>query len=624
MPWGMEYSYEFPICAAVLLSVLLIHFFSKRQLPLIRNRIFTAAILLSFVDAIMCLAVVAVHRNIDRLPKIFCDAVSAIYLLTHVGAVLLSTFCAVYALVRRKKRESSGVVLIGGGFGICSFAILATQIMRPTWFISSFAIVAAMLIASLVLQRPENMIDHLTGLLNLEAMMAYTDELIARKARYYVIVVKVENIRRINSIFGYAVGNLTMRSVADYLSTFSPDLKERSRLRRQKTPSSPDTRKRAAAADARKLERTLPAAWAFRLMSNQFAVVSTSIFTHESLLRTIQTRFDEPWHIRGLEITLMDTVAEMTETGSFATGEDLYRVVEIMMPSLPKGDMVTLSDKALAKFNRAIEMESALEQAISTQSLQVEFQPICAARSGEVKFVEALARFKHEKWGMVPPSEFIPIAEKRGLVAQIDEFVLRCSCEWLKQTEKMELGVQSVHINVSVSEMASQSFPLKVCEILDEYGIERTQIVFEIEESAMMTSLNLLLPNLEQMAAMGFTFVVDNMSIVQASIGHLTVLPFSQVKFNRHTLEAAETSPKDKMLFENLIDLLRKMEVQTVVIGVETGEQLDMVVESSADFVQGFYYASPMSGEACVEFIKNESSLRERRPTKREFIVVTE
>ncbi len=624
MPWGMNNSYEFPICAWILLSILMIHFFSKRQLPLIRNRIFTASILLACVDAVLCVVSVTIHRQAEHLPKLFVDSVKAIYSFTHITALLLSIFCTVYTLVRRKKRKSSRSVLISGVFGLITFAVLALQILKPSWYIASFTIVTAMLISSLLLQKPETMIDHLTGLLNLEAMMAYTDELIARKARYYVIVVKVENIRRINSIFGYAVGNLTMRSVADYLSTFSPDLKERSRLRHQETPSSTETRKHAFAADAKKLERTLPAAWAFRLMSNQFAVVSTSIFTHESILRTIQTRFDEPWHIRGLEISLMDTVAEMTETSSFATGEDLYRVVEIMMPSLPKGDMVTLSEKALTKFNRAIEMESALEHAIATSSLQVAYQPICVARTGEATHVEALARFKHEKWGMVPPSEFIPIAEKRGLVAQIDEFVLRRACEWLKMSDEQGAHIASVHVNVSVSEMASQSFPLKVCEILDEYGVARDRITFEIEESSMMSALNLILPSLEQMATMGFTFAVDNMNIAQASLGHLTVLPFSIVKFNRHTLEAAETSPKDKMLFENLIDLLRKMEVQTVVIGVETGEQLDMVVESSADYVQGFYHAQPMNGDDCIEFIKDKARQRACRPSKRDFIVVTE
>lgn len=620
MPWEMTDSYEIPICALILLVVLLVHYFSKRQLPVIRNRIYTASILLACGDAILNILAIAAHRHLTDLPKALSFAVSAIYAVVHMVAVLLSLFCVVYALAKRKKRESSSTILIAGGFAVVGSLVMGAQLLKPDWGVSSFAIVMAMLVSTLVLPKPETMIDHLTGLLNLDAMMTYTDELIARKVRYSVLVVRVENIRRINTIFGYSVGSLTLKSVADFLSVFSPDLKERARFHKRQEET--DTEKKAG--DARKLERNLPAAWAFRLMSNEFAIVSTSESIQDEILELIQKRFSEPWYIRGLEIALLDTIAEINETGSFATGEDLYQTMEIVMQSLPKGDTVTLSEKSLSRIERQIQLEKALEQAISEKSLQVRFQPICSAKTGQGVRVEALARFSHEELGEVMPSEFIPIAEKRGLVAQIDEFVLRQACEWLKEADEEGIHVEAIHVNVSVTEMASLAFAPKVCEILDAYEIKYGRVVFELEETAMLSGLNLILPNLEHLASLGFSFAVDNMSIAQSSFGHLTVLPFSVVKISRHALEAAETSPKDLMLFENIIDVMRKMEIHTVVVGAETEEQVEMIVSSSAELIQGFYFARPMDGSACHAFIKKSEEKKGRRPGKKDVIVVTE
>lgn len=620
MFWSVVDSYPFPCSSLILLLIIMVHFFSKRQLPVMRNRIFMASIVAACVDALLCIAAVGAARHTGEISYSRGLTVTAVYNVVHTLALFLCLFCAVYAIVRRFFKREHAKLWIGAGFALSTSMVLAVQAIRPTYYISAFAILASMLVSSFSIKSPETMLDHLTDLLNLDAMMAYTDELISRGVRYYVIVMKVENIRRINSIFGYTVGTMTLKNVADFLSTFSPDLKERSRLRKHTSSENAPL----SAGDARKLEKTLPAAWAFRLMSNQFAIVSTSSSTHETILNAIHERFEEPWYIRGLELNLMDTIAEITETGSFSNGEDLYKVVEITLPSLPKGDTVTLSERALLKIKRQISLESALEQAIENESLEVRFQPICFSRNGHVTRVEALARFPHQEWGEVPPDEFIPVAEKRGLISQIDTFVLRRACEWLRETEAEGLEVDGIHVNISVTEMASSAFSSNVCRILDEYGIKYGRVTFEIEETALLSGLNMIIPNLEHLAALGFGFAVDNMSIGQSSLSHLAILPFSIVKLSRLALEAAETSPKDMLLFENTIDVLRKMEIRSVVVGAETEARSELIVSSSADMIQGFYYARPMEGKACRAFIRKNHAQEGKRPGKGDFIVVAE
>ena len=689
-------SYAYPICAMLSLLVLALHFFSKRQIPVQRNQMFTAAILFACADVIlevfsamvvnnsasvppvlgyivltifyllrlsfpllMIFHSISVTRSLKRrnlmsivlmsIPTAVVGAIILLSPLTHrfiyykndnyykgeyfpilsVLTILSALFSVIYGLAKKSAFQEKGFRVVAG-ISLLALGSVMAEASWPRLNVSSIAIATSMLLAYLSLKKPESMIDHTTGLLNLDALMTYMDELINREARYYVLVMKVENIRRINSIFGYTIGSLTLKNVADFLSTFSPDMKERARLRKNlkvyegTNGADPKAKEKSekTVGDARRLERTLPPAWAFRLMSNQFAVVSTSEETHEKILELLRERFENPWHIRGLELNLLLTVAEMPETSSFAEGSDLYKAVEIVLPAVPKGDTVTVSERELAKIERHLMLETSLEKALAEDTLDVRFQPILSTATGRYTKVEALARFTHDEWGDVPASEFIPIAEKRGLVAQIDEFVLRRACEFIKSATDVE--IEYVGINISVTELASSSFPKKVSAILDEYGIPYRKIVFEITENALMTSIILMIENLQELASMGFRFAVDNLALGKGDIVKLSMLPFSIVKLDRSVLEEVETSARSRILFENTIDVLKKIEIESVVVGCETTVQSQWISECSPDGIQGFYYARPMDKNGCLAFIQRNNAQTPKKPGRDNIIIVTE
>ncbi|MBR5348660.1 MAG: GGDEF domain-containing protein [Lachnospiraceae bacterium] len=702
---AISYAYAYPICALLFLLLLLLHFFSKRQLPVLRNRMFTAAILLACADAIFEVFAVMVVRHASAVPNGLGSIVLVIYMLLRlsmptmmilhtlsatqslkmrnfweiaimmipsvitVGIILCtpltghvfflkdgvyycgilyhsvcavstiaSLVCVVYAVIKRKKLTSVQFVAIAA-FAILLSAGSVLEISMPDKNVSSVAVAACMVVAYLLLPKPETMIDHMTGLLNLDAMMMYIDELISREAKYYVLVLKAENIRRINSIFGYTIGSLTLQNVADLLSYFSPDLRERSRARRSEADEISDPHKhesgddcktdteasrRSEAGDARKLERNLPPAWAFRLMSNQFAIVSTSLRTQETILAFLQKRFENSWMIRGLELSLMLTVAEIPDTGSFGSGKDLYKVIEMILPSVPKGDVVTISERELARIERNVILENSLEKALAQDALDVRFQPIFSTSTGRYSHAEALVRFSHPDYGDISPSEFIPIAEKRGLVAQIDEFVLRKTCEWIKQAEKEGVVPDFVSVNISATEMAGSAFPSKVNAILEEYGVSRSRIVFEISEAALMTSLVLMLQNFSFMAMLGYGFAIDNVGLGNGDFEKLSILPVSVVKLDRSVIEQVETSPRSRILFENTIDVLRKMEIRSIVVGAESSAQADWIESCRPDHVQGFYYARPMDGATALAFFKRKNEQEPRKTGRDGIIVVTE
>ena len=318
----------------------------------------------------------------------------------------------------------------------------------------------------------------------------------------------------------------------------------------------------------------------------------------------------------------MLTTAEMKDTGSFKSGEDLYKVVEIMLPSLPKGDTVTVSERELEKISRQIRLEASLEKALETGALDVRFQPVLSTVSGRFTRAEALVRFYSEEWGDVPAEEFIPIAEKRGLGAQIDEFVIRKTCEWIKSMKEDEIDYVSV--NISATDFISEAFPGKIVTILKEYGVPYKKVMIEIPEPALKTSMILMMDNLGVLAAMGFSFAMDNAKLGSLDLGQLAVLPISQLKLDRGVVEEVEASPRSRILFENTIDLLRKMEISSVVIGVENAASARWVESCRPDMVQGFYYARPMDGETCLAFLRRMNAQSPRKPGRDNVIIVSD
>ncbi len=540
----------------------------------------------------------------------------------HLVAIIDSVMCMLYVVLKREEVPSGAVPTVLW-MTLLTCASVVARMVNINWMASSMAIALALLLMYFIIQKPEEKIDNLTGLLNLDAMISYVDELVTRDSHYRVLVVKVENVRRINAIFGYTVGSLTLQNVADFLSTFSPDLKERSRLRKNAGKYNYSEMPNQVG-DARRLEKTLPKAWAFRLMSNQFAIVSTDEETSETIAKFIHQRFQQPWVIRGLELQLMETMLDLGRTSSFSSGEDLYKVVELMLPTVPKGDTVTMSESVLSRVERQISIERELTKAIKDGTLEVNLQPVFSVEEGKFTTAEALVRFTHPEFGMVEPTEFVPVAEKYGLIAAIDEFVLRSVCAFLRDSDaEKALQLKSVSFNVSITELAASAFSKKVCEIVDEYKIPHEKIIFDITESATTTSYLLMAENMQILSDKGFRFALDNFGSGFTNVVNLTSLPFSAVKIDRCMLVAAEESSRDKIIFENAIDVFRKMDMKTVVQGAEKKSQTDLCIRSSADYIQGFYYARPMNFADYSAFVRlHNQQAKKRDPSLNDIIVV--
>ena len=224
---------------------------------------------------------------------------------------------------------------------------------------------------------------------------------------------------------------------------------------------------------------------------------------------------------------------------------------------------------------------------------------------------EALARFEHSQYGPLLPAEFMPIAEMRGLAAMIDEQILRKVCAFIRDNKvKERLGLEKISVNVS-------SYPKKVDAILKEYDVPHDMIVFEISETATEASLMLVERNIEILSTEGYGFALDNFGATGGNTSFVRALPFDFVKFDRAMLAEAMESKRDQIVLENAIDLMRKMDVKTVVAGAETVKEADLATSCSVDFIQGAYYSRPLPPDLFVSYVKLSNHEMRKRGGKK-------
>lgn len=657
----MEYIFEYAICSLLFLGIIIVQFFSKRQLPNLQNRIYAVAIILAFIDVLMDILSSLVIENVATLPAFVTYFINSLF---YIVQLAFPTMMALYVIALTKNLRKANrryvilsmlptvfavlLILINPAnhwvfytkdnmycrgplfpflYGTAIFYMILTvilinkyrsripkshvkmvmffivitavtmmlQIIFPAYLITCLAITASLLLMYLIMQKPDSLLDSLTGLFNKEALIQYIDNRINENQDYQVLLIKVNHIRRINTLFGYTSGNIIMQNVASFLSSYTPDNPL------QKDPDLLPYREHTDNSG-----RT-PAMWSFRLMSNQFVVVTRSKEHHATIVKTIIDRFHENWTLHGMSISLGATMVDFEDTSDISSSEELIRLLESILPTVPRGELRAVDSKILSEINRVAVIENALLDAIEKGALEVYFQPIYSVKDKAYTGAEALVRFRHKTLGNISPSEFIPIAEKNGLILNVDELVLRKVCSFIHDYDPFHtLGLNSIEVNLSVAEFVHELLPDRIGTIIDEYHIEHSRIQFEITETAATQEHAMLANSMAAMKKNGFRFVLDDFGTGYANITQITHLPFTTVKLDRSMLIADEENRENHLVFAHTVRMLQELGLQTVVEGVETKMQSDMLHRINIDYIQGFLYARPMPIEAFVLFLKEK------------------
>ncbi len=246
---------------------------------------------------------------------------------------------------------------------------------------------------------------------------------------------------------------------------------------------------------------------------------------------------------------------------------------------------------------RRLNVEQALRSAIENDEFILHYQPRVDALTGQLLSLEALVRWIHPKRGMVPPLEFIPIAEETGLIIGLGELVIAKTCAQLACWKALDLPVVPVSINVSFRQFSDSracSLQQSLADHMTMHGIEPALIEIELTESCMMAEQNAIDRSLAEIQALGVKLLVDDFGTGYSSLSQLQRLDFDVLKVDRAFTLALGESTEGEVFFRSIISMAHALGMQVVAEGVETAAQLHCLQALSCDEIQGYYVSRPL------------------------------
>ncbi|UWP59337.1 putative bifunctional diguanylate cyclase/phosphodiesterase [Ruminococcus gauvreauii] len=259
-----------------------------------------------------------------------------------------------------------------------------------------------------------------------------------------------------------------------------------------------------------------------------------------------------------------------------------------------------LRDKLLREQSITDEMAAALLQG----QFEVYFQPQYRIADGSLAGAEALVRWIHPKWGLQPPSTFIPLFERNGFITRLDQFVWDKVCAVLQKWDNMGYLPISVSVNVSRADIYNIDLADDLLRIVRKYGLTASRIPLEITESAYTENPSQIIETVRSLKRLGFEIEMDDFGSGYSSLNMLNEMPLNVLKLDMRFVQSETAKPKNRSILRYIMEIARFLGLRVVAEGVETNEQLERLRDLGCDYVQGYYFARPMPIEEFEKLIK--------------------
>ena len=250
-----------------------------------------------------------------------------------------------------------------------------------------------------------------------------------------------------------------------------------------------------------------------------------------------------------------------------------------------------------------LELESALVRAIAEDELVLFYQPIIDTRTGRTSGAEALVRWNHPERGLLPPGEFVPVAEQSHLIVELGDWVIREACLEVARWETLGCTGQFVAVNVS-SRHFHEDLVSTVTAALRESGIEPSQLVVELTESTAVDDVELVAERLRELRQLGVKAAIDDFGTGYCGLQYLGDLPVSTLKLDRSFVQAM--TPRSAAIVAATIAMARSLGMTLVAEGVETADQRRFLENQGCDRMQGYHLGRPMPGDDFVDRMRAE------------------
>ncbi len=296
--------------------------------------------------------------------------------------------------------------------------------------------------------------------------------------------------------------------------------------------------------------------------------------------------------------------------------EDLLKRADAAMYRAKQegGNKVAFYEKAMqVAADERLHLEKDLQNAFVQQDLFLVYQPQCDV-AGHVVGVEALVRWQHPDRGMVPPLQFIEIAEETGMIRALGGWILEQACQDIGPLVKSNslLPTSTFTVNVSARQFRDHNFSDTVMRILDRYQIPRGRLKLELTETALLDDVEKTIERMNALREAGVMFSLDDFGTGYSSLAYLSRLPLDELKIDRSFIVRAEHDPNAWSIVEAIINVARSQGLNVVAEGIEKKSELDRLKAIGCPVFQGYFFYRPIVFEQLIRVLENDAGIGEK------------
>lgn len=454
-----------------------------------------------------------------------------------------------------------GTVIIVATFGI------ALQALRSDILFELFAEAIAFLILMILLEEKRGHINQITGLLNRTAFIDANRTLIETNQEYELVLVKFANMESFKEMIDEKEHNHIMIEIANWFTQSFPDID------------------------------------VYGYHDNKFAcVIKNKELTQNVIDKTIE-RFNEDWHLDNYNYRIDSIVTRIKIPSDINSLSVLEDVISSNYQKRKAGSYFVPFEQVNELSNVRIR-ERQLRSAISENKLMVKYQPIWSNKEQKTIACEALLRINTPELIDVSPEVYIPVAEKTGLIRDIGLFVFEEVCKFLNNERLKKSSIRYIEINLSLFQFLYDDLIESFESIRKKYNVKASQINLEITESASTSDIKRFSETIEKFKSLGYSFSLDDFGTGYSNLVGLLKSEYKNVKIDKSIISLAVNNEKTAHLLSNLIGLIKASISDVIQEGVETKEQLDLVLSYGCDLIQGFYFSAPLTEDDFLNYLE--------------------
>ena len=430
--------------------------------------------------------------------------------------------------------------------------------------------------------------DSLTGIPNRQAFLELLErELVhSRQAgkKFAVLFMDLDSFKRINDTLGHNVGDLLLQTVSE-------------RLRDTIRPSDVVSHM----AEGNHLAR---------LGGDEFTILIPDLDRVEDALAVAQRVKDamrRPFQLDGNEIFVTASIGISLYPEDGEDSESLLKYADTAMyhaKNCGKNNAKLYSSSLTMQIMSHVKLEVGLRKALQNNELYLLYQPQIDVPSSQIVGVEALVRWRHPEHGIIPPNDFIPLAEETGLIVPIGEWVLRTACTQAKAWQQTCRRAIRMAVNLSARQFKDENLTQIVLSALGDTGLEPRLLELELTEGTLMDDARATMAMLEQLRRIGVLLSIDDFGTGYSSMSYLKRFDVRALKIDKSFIIGLPEDTENAAITRAIIAMAHGLKMIVVAEGVETDEQLALLEKYGCDMAQGFYLGRPSPQESITQMLK--------------------